>query len=346
MEQFTNILSLPIGIQSQIDHIVKLCALRKPLAVIKCFTYNHKNYLRDALQSFVEQQTSFPFVVIVHDDASTDETTQILEEYTAKYPSIILPIIETENQYSKRTGAVECVFRKALSVSGAKYVALCEGDDYWTDPFKLQKQVSFLESHPDYSMCVTNAKAVNTVTNQIAWEYNISNEDSDLGMSDMIMRGGGFLPTATFVYRVDSYNQMPKEIFNLYVGDYPLQIWMRFVGNVRFIKDQTAVYRVGGGNSWTDRNENCEFGKRKEFWEKHHTLLEVMNKCTQYKYDDYFKRVEKEFQFYDCVKYKQYSLARRLWWQMGFPIKKYGWHTFFEIIGLASLYKRMKQIKG
>lgn len=143
--------------QAQIDQIAEKCVKIKPLVAINCITYNHEPYLRDALEGFVMQETDFPFVAIVHDDASTDGTTAILREYAARYPDIILPIYETENQYSKRDGSVGRIMQAARNATGAKYVAMCEGDDYWTDPQKLQKQIDFLESHLDYTMCFHNA---------------------------------------------------------------------------------------------------------------------------------------------------------------------------------------------
>lgn len=123
------------------------------LVAIKCLVFNHELYLRDCLDGFVMQQTDFPFVAIVHDDASTDKSADIIREYAAKYPDIIKPIYETENQYSKQDGSLQRIMEEAVNATDAKYIAMCEGDDYWTDPYKLQKQVSFLETHPDYSLC-------------------------------------------------------------------------------------------------------------------------------------------------------------------------------------------------
>lgn len=115
------------------------------LVAIECMVYNHEPYLRDCLDGFVMQQTDFPFVAVVHDDASTDKSADIIREYAAKYPDIICPIYETENQYSK--GTLSKVMNEAVDATGAKYVALCEGDDYWTDPKKLQKQVWTFSKH-------------------------------------------------------------------------------------------------------------------------------------------------------------------------------------------------------
>lgn len=125
----------------------------QPLMVtIRCTAYNHEPYIRACLEGFVMQKTNFRFEAIVHDDASTDGTAAIIREYAEKYPDIIKPILETENQFTKGT-----LGKIMDDASKGKYIAFCEGDDYWTDPLKLQKQVDFLESHPDCSLCFHNA---------------------------------------------------------------------------------------------------------------------------------------------------------------------------------------------
>ena len=123
-----------------------------PLVSIRCAVYNHEPFLRQCLDGFVMQQTTFPFEAIVHDDASTDGSASIIREYAEKYPDIIKPIFETENQYSKHDGSILRIMDAAMHPD-SKYIAACEGDDYWTDPHKLQIQVDFLESHPDFVIC-------------------------------------------------------------------------------------------------------------------------------------------------------------------------------------------------
>lgn len=120
---------------------------------IQCLVYNHEPYLRQCLDGIVMQKTNFRFEAIVHDDCSTDGSRKIIEEYADKYPEIIKPIYETENQYSKNDGSLRKIVNARLT---GKYIALCEGDDYWIDPLKLQKEVDYLESHLDVGMCFTN----------------------------------------------------------------------------------------------------------------------------------------------------------------------------------------------
>ena len=126
-----------------------------PLVSISCITYNHKQYIRDAIEGFLMQRTNFPVEILIHDDASTDGTAEIIREYEKQYPWLIKPVYQTENQYSKHNSFIsisKIQYGRALG----KYIAFCEGDDYWTDPYKLQKQVDFLESNVWVDICPTN----------------------------------------------------------------------------------------------------------------------------------------------------------------------------------------------
>ena len=138
--------------EKQINDIREVCERIKPKVVIACITYNHEAYLRDALNGFVMQKTDFPFVAIVHDDASTDNTAKIIKEFAEKYPNIILPIYEKENQYSKKNGNPAGIMRSAMLATGAKYIALCEGDDFWMDPNKLQIQIDLMQKDPKITL--------------------------------------------------------------------------------------------------------------------------------------------------------------------------------------------------
>ena len=118
---------------------------------VLCLTYNHENYIADALSSFIQQKTNFKYEILVNDDCSTDRTTEIVKEYALKYPDIIKPIFHEENQYSKGVSPI-----RDILIPGAKgkYIAICEGDDYWCDDKKLQKQVDLKEKNPSASVRV------------------------------------------------------------------------------------------------------------------------------------------------------------------------------------------------
>lgn len=135
-----------------------------PLVSICCLSYNHVSYIRQCLDGFIMQKTDFPFEVLLHDDASTDGTVDIIKEYENKYPSIIKPIYQTENQHSKGV-KISATFNYPRAQG--KYIAMCEGDDYWLDPLKLQKQVDFLEGYPQYGLVHTAIEYVDTKSNII-----------------------------------------------------------------------------------------------------------------------------------------------------------------------------------
>ncbi len=215
----------------------------KPLVAIHCLVYNHEPYLRDCLEGFVMQQTNFPFVAIVHDDASTDGSVAIIREYEEKYPHIFKPIYETENQYSKRDGSLDRIMDEAINATGAKYVAMCEGDDYWTDPLKLQKQVDFMEANPEFSMCFHGAEIKNeTDTKIITTCQNI--EDKEYFTNDIFP--GWVVPTASVVFRrlmVDIFPQLKNSYWIKY-GDIVLFLKCTHTGRVWGMKDKMSVYRM------------------------------------------------------------------------------------------------------
>lgn len=119
-----------------------------PLVSICCQTYNHVSYIRECLEGFLLQKTNFPVEILIHDDASTDGTADIIREYESKYPDLIFPIYQTENQYSQGVRIPPINYRRARG----KYIAFCEGDDYWTEPMKLQWQVDFMEANPGVTL--------------------------------------------------------------------------------------------------------------------------------------------------------------------------------------------------
>jgi glycosyltransferase involved in cell wall biosynthesis len=142
----------------------------KPLVSISCITFNHEPYIRQCLDGFLAQKVDFPFEIIIYDDASTDGTVQVVEEYIEKYPGLFKPFFNTENQYSKGIRGMNMKFN--FDRCTGKYIAFCEGDDFWTDPNKLHKQVDFLEKNPNFSICCTNYSEVNSndeVNCELAW---------------------------------------------------------------------------------------------------------------------------------------------------------------------------------
>lgn len=213
-----------------------------PLVVIRCITYNHEPYIRDALEGFVMQQTNFPFVAVVHDDASTDGTAAIIREYAERYPAIIKPVFETENQYSKHDGSLTRIMDDACrAIAGAKYYALCEGDDYWTDPFKLQTQVDFLESHPDYGMCYTKT----VFYNQSSKRFHRKPFGGPWESFDDLVTHNFVIPTATVLGRQELFKRFSAEIKQYWaMGDSPLAFFFAIYSKIKFLPIVTSVYRI------------------------------------------------------------------------------------------------------
>ena len=223
----------------QINILRKDCELIKPLVVILCLTYNQAPYIREALEGFVSQKTDFPFIAIVHDDSSTDGTAIIVKEYCEKYPDIIKPIFEKENQYSKRDGTLGRIMRKAGDATGAKYVAICEGDDYWTDVFKLRKQVGFLEANPDYSMCFHKILPIGV---ELKGSDNIFSkvETKEYFPKDLLNKW--IVQTASLVVRKDVFDKAPTHE-DFCITDNVLLATCIEYGRIYGFKEVMGVYR-------------------------------------------------------------------------------------------------------
>lgn len=217
---------------------------------INCLVYNHEPYLRDCLEGFVMQQTDFPFVAIVHDDASTDHSADIIREYAEKYPDIIRPIYETENQCSKSDGSLTKIMDDAIDATGAKYVAMCEGDDYWTDPLKLQKQVDILETDETLSICCTACAVVDNNKNIIEEKRYLpvvkNNREGKYNLRDFFAQAHQY-PTASVVYRCSHSCEVRKKVEvmrNPYMGDWPLWIALLCFGDSYYLDQVTMSYRI------------------------------------------------------------------------------------------------------
>ena len=229
------------------------------LVSIRCLTYNHAPFIRQCLDGFVMQKTNFRFEAIVHDDASTDESASIIREYAEKYPDIIKPILETENQYSKHDGSLGRIINSHMR---GKYVAMCEGDDYWTDPYKLQKQVDFLESHPDYVMCSHR----NNTYFDGQGKMLVCEDQSEVvySLNDLI-RGQWYFHPLTVVYRRCCYDAGEYALYPVSM-DAVLFFHLLKKGKGICLADNMAVYRIHDGGVWSkvglDKQSLQEFRAR------------------------------------------------------------------------------------
>lgn len=255
-----------------------------PLVSIACLTYNHKNYIKDALEGFVKQHTSFRFEAIIHDDASTDGTTDIVKEYANRYPDIIKPILEAENLFSKNDGSL---LRTLFNACQGKYIAFCEGDDYWTDSLKLQKQVDYLEHHPECTLCCTDCEVL---TPNGFTERQFSSLEKDFSPMEVIIGGGWYISSPTIVFRRSLVeHDYPRCCSECHIADYPLQIYASLKGKVHYLTDKTSLYRYRAEGSWTQRLyqapiECVAYGLDSEF-----RMLNGLDKLSGRKYSASFK---------------------------------------------------------
>lgn len=291
----------------------------QPLVAIKCLVYNHEPYLRDCLEGFVMQQTDFPFVAIVHDDASTDKSADIIREYATKYPDIIKPIYETENQYSKADGSLGRVMNTAIDATGAKYVAMCEGDDYWTDPCKLQKQVAFLETHEDYDMVCGR---------YVRYWQSYGKYDTDDHFSFLF-------PNNEYIadFTIDAFPWIPQVLTIMYRRNLNDKLNRTFYKHLKYTYDVPFLYAVMRCSKIGIMND--VFG----IYRKHDGgIYSGLTGC-----DGVRKAVET---YYDIYKYDKTEIIRELLeysiWNYGYQYVKYSKELSIREIILT--YRRYKEI--
>lgn len=229
---------------------------KKPLVSICCTAYNHESYIEDAIKGFLIQETDFPFEILIHDDASTDNTANIIREYEKLYPNIIKVIYQTENQYSQGKRIIPIAARYC----SGEFVALCEGDDFWIDNKKIQKQIETLEQYKGVNICIT--KAISLFPNGMTEffcdlgdaKYVIPFDDCIIGPEK------DFFPTASFFIRKSVFNDLPGWYFtDAPVGDYYLQLWASKEKGCVYLPEATTVYRRDALGSWMSNKtvERC-----------------------------------------------------------------------------------------
>ncbi len=262
---------------------------QKPLLSICCVTYNQEKYIAQAIESFLMQKTSFPLEILVSDDASTDSTAQIVQNYANANPDRLKAIL-----HSKNMGPGEN-FVDNLCLAQGKYIALCEGDDYWTDPLKLQKQVDYLEQHPDYSLCFhpieyfweDHSQISNTYPNRSTHPFVFQQPTTSLTE----LAQGNFIQTNSVVYRWRF--KSPQEIQqnypgNIVPGDWLLHLLHAEKGPIGFIDEVMGRYRKHNEGRWYSTNDTDV-----NFWLKnglnHIDFFNILDKRHQHTLRPYYE---------------------------------------------------------
>ena len=256
------------------------------LVTVVCVAYNHEEYIRDALDNFAAQKTNFKFKVVVHDNASTDNTPKIIQEYAEKYPGLFFPILQKENQ---KRGFMRTFIQPQLE---GKYFAICEGDDYWCDPNKLQEQFDFMEQHPDYVACVHNTLKYDCRTNKGTPFYE-NGKSRDIKLEDVVWKGGAAFHLSS-LFGKKEYFLVPDEIRLLGNGDYSRAIYLTLSGKVRFLNKIMSVYRYYANGSCTARTfSKPDLNKVIQLDRNIIIMLDKLDKYSEGKYTGLFHEVMK-----------------------------------------------------
>lgn len=261
---------------------------------ICCITYNQEEYIRDALDSFLMQKTNFKYEIIIHDDASTDNTANIIKEYEEKYKNKIHAIYEKENQYQKGKKASLISY----SYAKGKYIAICEGDDYWIDENKLQVQVDYMENNPKCTLCFHNAKVMDMLNRKEevfipytkeAKRYLKKDNNYNVGELELLE----FIPTASYMFRMEYINRLPELFEECFVGDWPLKLLMTSFGYAHYIDKIMSVYRKNAKGSMTVKNvsiENKDIKGKLEILGKKEDFIRQIDEFTDFNYHFVFKK--------------------------------------------------------
>lgn len=221
-----------------------------PLVSVCVTTYNQQPYIRQAMDSFLTQETTFGFEILVHDDASNDGTTEILRQYEIEYPNIVSIYYENENQWGRDT--YKGGYNRGLLVPHArgKYIAICEGDDYWINTHKLQRQVDYLEGHPETALCCHAAKVLDGHTGQTLGSMGMGSQEHDVSVQELIC--GWNIPTASWVYRKGILDGLDDEWpFDKPAGDFPSVLYASRNGLIHYDPMVMSAYRYQTPGSWT-----------------------------------------------------------------------------------------------
>lgn len=317
------------------------------LVSINCITYNHEKYIKDALESFLMQKTDFEFEIIVGEDCSTDNTRKIVEEYVNKNPKKIILVTSEEN-----VGMIENERRIYLKSKG-KYIAECEGDDYWLDPYKLQKQVDYMESHQECTLCFHNANLVTTNKNliDVMISEEIQNGIYDVGELAKL----GVIATNSKLYPKYTLENLPDWYDKCIVTDLPAQLIIASQGYAYYMNEIMSVYRVGVENSAMYRLAGNKFKSIEErvlLPKESLKILDYVDKYSEYKYSKNIDERKKHFEFkilyikgdIKSIKGPRYSklyTALRKTKKMGMYVQAYLPQMY---VTLARFYEKIKNI--
>jgi glycosyltransferase involved in cell wall biosynthesis len=223
-----------------------------PIVSICCVTYNHKSYIEDSIRGFLAQVTVFPFEIIIHDDASDDGTVDIVKKYSLAYPNIIKVILQNENQFKSNNFKF---LKKIFEVVTGEYIAICEGDDYWTSSDKLSKQISAMKTYPNVNLSFhpCSKKYKNHIK-----ESHIAYKSGLYTLEDCLLNDFHFIETNTIIFRKKVIEKFDYEVLGRSpVADVFIRIWASYETGALCVNEVMSIYRVSSAGSWTSRHLDC-----------------------------------------------------------------------------------------
>lgn len=269
---------------------------------VLCIAYNHEKYIRQCLESLLMQKTNFNYEIIVHDDASTDNTANIIREYEKKYPEVVKPIYQSENQYSK---GVQIGATYITPMIRGKYVAHCEGDDFWMDPYKLQKQFDIMEKNPDCSICTHRVMDVTeSGENTGKFHPNFELKETKMNLGEYLkmttIHDSYPFQTTSYFIRADVKKEYafntPVFVKEFGVGDVPTVLYALTKGNLYYLDETMSCYRRFSQGSWSSNYDNGKTGIM--FTKKFLKGFETFNDYTNKKYDVYLSGICEKHKFF------------------------------------------------
>lgn len=270
-----------------------------PFVATATLAYNHEPYIRDCIDGILMQKTTFPVRISIFEDCSTDKTASIIKEYEKKYPDLIFAFCQSINTYRKENRR-EVLQPYLEARKSAKYIAMCEGDDYWTDPLKLQKQVGFMEDNPDCSMCYHAVRHVFMTKNIMDKAVGPITPGNIKFTSDEFIKGK-YARTVSRLIKGSVLHNIPKWVSQSPIGDYPIQMICALHGNIGYIGGAPmAVYRVGVPGS-TNHGRFGTKEKQKKWMRKrlynHKTSRDLFNINSDYIYNHIVVQEKQKFSF-------------------------------------------------
>lgn len=256
------------------------------LVYVQVLTYNHEPYIKDCIEGILMQKTTFPVHIVVFEDCSTDKTTTILKDYQQQYPNLFTMYLQPINTYGKdiRKEALKPWYDTATK---GKYIAKCEGDDYWTDPMKLQKQVEFMDKNEEYSLCFHNA-TVDYKDKYKNHSFNKIKRSKDISLKMVIHEW--IIPTASIIFRNEMI-ESPEWASKIYSGDMTLALMAAKKGKIFYLNDNMSIYR----RRFDNESISAMMKNREKFMVLQYiTLLEYYNIET---YFSFYKVLHKEINY-------------------------------------------------